>query len=306
MNRRRFLTIASAATAGVAVTGLACASGDTTFDLGLSTLQVPLPRLPAALDGLRIAHVTDLHCGRNVPAAFVSRALDMARQTRADLIVLTGDFVSYDWQNLRAVQEALRALQAPRGVFACLGNHDVFYNRAPHITDILQRCGIRVLHNEALPLDDAGTLWLTGIGDPTTGQHDFDAALRQVPQDACRILIAHAPDIADAAADLALDLALVGHTHGGQVNLPFIGPPVVPSRYGSRFAAGLFDVRGTRLFVSRGVGFVAPVGRYCCPPEVALLTLRRADWSLSTGAPGLDLRPLIRAARGLTHFHRPG
>jgi hypothetical protein len=306
MDRRRFVSTASVAMAGVAVTGLACASGDTTWDLGLSRLEVPVPRLPAALDGLRIAHLTDLHCGRDVPAAFVNRALAMAADTHADMIALTGDFVSYDWRNLRRVRAALQALRAPRGVFACLGNHDTLYSRAPHVTRILQDCGIRVLSNEALPLDDAGALWVIGIADPTTQQHDFDAALRHVPQGACKVLLSHAPDIADAAADLALDLALVGHTHGGQVNLPLIGPPIVPTRYGPRFAAGLFSVRGTRLFVNRGVGIVPPVGRFRCPPEVALLTLRRADWGLSSGASGLDLRPLIRTARGLLNYHRPG
>jgi uncharacterized protein len=306
MNRRRFLGVAAAGTAAVAATGLVCAHGESTWDLGLSRLQVPLPRLPAALDGLRIAHLSDLHCGRDVPAEFISRALAMATATRADLIVLTGDFVSYDWRNLLRVQDGLRALRAPLGVFACLGNHDNSRGRAPHVTGILQDCGVRVLCNEAVPLDDAASAWLVGLGDPTTDQHDFDAALRDVPEGVCKVMLAHGPDIVDAAADLALDLSLVGHTHGGQVNLPFIGPPVVPTRYGPRFAAGLFSVRGSRLFVTRGVGIVPPVGRYRCPPEVALLTLRRADWGLSSGAPGLDLRPLIRATRDLIHLHRPG
>lgn len=306
MNRRRFLGVAAGGTAALVAGGAALRTGECTWDLGLTELQVPVPRLPQALDGLRIAHVTDLHCGPHVPAEFAARALHLAQTAGAELIVLTGDYVSGDGRNLAQVRSALHSLKAPLGVYACLGNHDFFDDRAPQVTRELQDARIRVLHNESLPLTGAAGLWLTGVADPASGREDFDAALRNVPSDVCRVLIAHAPDVADEAADRGMDFALVGHTHGGQISLPLIGPPIVPSRYGSRFASGLFGVRGLRMFVNRGVGVVMPGVRYFCPPEVAVLTLRRADWRLRGGSWALDLRPMVRFMRHVLPTHRPG
>lgn len=306
VNRRRFLRIAAAGAAGLAGGAVALQTGECTWDLGLTRLQAPVPRLPQALDGLRIAHVSDLHCGPHVPAEFAARALRMIREASADLIVLTGDFVSQDGRNLGMVRSALRSLAAPLGVYACLGNHDYHRGRAPLVTAELNAAGVRVLENASLPLRGAEGLWLTGLADPASGRHDLSTALRDVPSEACKLLIAHAPDMADEAADRRVDFAMVGHTHGGQISLPFIGPPIVPSRYGSRFASGLFDLRGFRMFVSRGVGVVMPGVRYFCPPEVALITLRRADWQLSSGGYAPDLRPFVRFMRRVLPTHRPG
>jgi uncharacterized protein len=213
------------------------------------------------------------------------------------MIVLAGDFVSYNWSNLRFIAQELVRLRAPLGVYACLGNHDTFCNRARHITRGLEDAHLTVLSNRTVGVPGHKGAWLVGVDDPCTGKCDFDLALRGVPHQEFRILLAHTPEIADAAADLGFDLALTGHTHGGQINLPLVGPPVVPTRYGPKYAWGLFDHRGTRLVVTRGVGVVEPTVRFRCPPEVVLLTLCREEGELPDGQWGIDGRAMVRRLR---------
>lgn len=298
MHRRRFLTLMGGGVAGLAAAGVCYGQGQDTWDLRLTCWRVPVPRLPHSLDGVRVAHLSDFHVGDDVPASFVVQALEMAQAAKPDLIALTGDFVSYNWKNLEHVQPALSRLQAPLGVYACLGNHDDFCDRAKYITRGLEDCGIEVLTNASRRLPGHKDAWMVGIDDPCTERHDFDRALKGVPHKDFRLLLAHSPEIADAAAELSVDLVLAGHTHGGQVNLPLVGPPVVPTKYGPRYAWGLFDCHGTRLVVSRGVGVVEPVIRFRCPPEVGLLTLCRSDWALPAGQWGVDGRALGRKLRG--------
>lgn len=310
LSRRRFLRRAGALLGAGAAAGLGYAYGEDTWDLGVTRLEVPVPRLPADLDGLRVAHVTDLHAGPDVPTAYISRALELVRQERADLIALTGDFVSHDWRHLRRIEPELALLKARLGVYACLGNHDQYFGGAPRITASLERLGVRVLSNAATPFPGRRDAWIVGVDDPVNALQDFDMALRHVPPGSFTLLLAHAPDVADAVADLQLDLTLAGHTHGGQICLPLIGPPVVPTRHGPKYASGLFDCRGAHLFVSRGVGIVEPLVRFLCPPEVAVLRLRRADWPLSHGHWGLNLertlkwghREMDQLSRSLRHL----
>ena len=261
-----------------------------TWDLQVTRLDVPVPGLPAELDGMTVGHITDLHAGNDVPDAFVRKALQAVADARPDMIVLTGDYISYDWRNLLRIQRDLARLRPRLGVYACLGNHDVYVGRQRHITEILEQAGVHVLVNSALPFPGRRDAWVVGLGDPVTEQQDFAAALDKVPPASFKLLLAHSSDVLDAAADLGVDLVLAGHTHGGQVSLPLIGPPIVPTKGGPKYAWGLFDCRGTRLFVNRGVGVVNPCVRLCCPPEVAILRLRKADWKLSEGRWGLDLR----------------
>lgn len=297
MKRRRFLALAAGATAGLAVGTAACAQGQDTWALQVTRWRVPLPELPRALDGVTVAHLSDFHVGQEVPAEFVGRALRLAMHHRPDLIALTGDYISHDWRNLASIRRDLAALDAPLGVYACLGNHDSFCDRARFIREGLQDAGVPVLSNAAHRLQVQDDAWVVGLDDPCTEHHDFDRALKDVPAGAFRLMLAHTPEVVGSAEQLGVDLLLTGHTHGGQVNLPLIGPPVVPTRYGPKYAWGLFARGVTRLVVNRGVGVVAPAVRYRCPPEVVLLTLCRGDWPLSQGQWGVDGRALAKRFR---------
>lgn len=294
MNRRRFLALAGGA--GLAISGLACTRWtDDTWNLQVNQVEVPLPHLPQWAENLKIAHLSDLHVGQDVPDDFIRQALKLAQQEKPDLIILTGDFVSYNWENLRRMRSAFRVLKAKFGVFACLGNHDSFCDREKHVCAELKHAGVQVLDNDAVQIGQS--FWLAGLGDPTTQRDDLQQALRNVPADACCLLMSHAPDAIDQAAQAGVDLVLAGHTHGGQVCLPVIGPPLVPAKHGPKYAQGLFSHKQTRMFVTRGIGVVTPAYRLNCPPEVAILTLKRADQRLPDGQFGIDFRPVVRKLR---------
>jgi predicted MPP superfamily phosphohydrolase len=229
---------------------------------------------------LRIALLADLHVGSpgNGPDK-LRRIVDRTNALHPDLILLLGDYVTKGvfggtFVPPETTEEILRDLQAPLGVFAVLGNHDYAMN-ARRITRALERAGIRVLADEAARVPGPGRsgpppFWIVGVTDLLRGPHDLQGALRQVTDDAPVLLITHNPDLFPEVPD-RVALTLAAHTHGGQVYLPLIGRPIVPSRYGERYAAGHIVERGRHLFVSVGLGTsILPV-RFLVPPEIALL-----------------------------------
>jgi predicted MPP superfamily phosphohydrolase len=268
------------------------------YDLRVTQWDVPLPRWPEDLDGLRIAHLSDLHLEPALPDRYVSRVLELLNHVDADAIVFTGDLLSTDAAFAERYRQRFADVHAPLGKYAVLGNHDFVQDRSEPITRFLRETGWTVLRNESVPLPGtARRVWLLGIEDPTTGVADLEKALAGVPPEAVRVLLSHPPDYIDVASAVGLDLVLAGHTHGGQVVVPLLGPVIVPSKYGAKYAWGLFDMDGTRMEVTRGVGMVRPRVRFNCPPEIAVLQLRRGDVKLSKGLPERDFRPHIRRLR---------
>jgi predicted MPP superfamily phosphohydrolase len=190
--------------------------------------------------------------------------------------VLLGDFVQGMGTGSEVPPEEmaaeLGALRARRGVLAVLGNHDWWLD-GERVRAALTTAGIRVLENEAVSVDVGGQpLWVAGLADLWTRQPDLRAALSKVPRGAPTLLLTHNPDVfPDVPPEVALTLA--GHTHGGQVDVPLLGPLVVPSRFGRRYARGLVVEDGRMLFVTSGVATsVLPV-RFRVPPEIAVLAL---------------------------------
>jgi hypothetical protein len=302
MNRRRFLKKATKlglASAGVYALGrgVYCAFWES-YHLGITRWEVPLPRLPADLDGLRIAFLSDIHLSPALPGDYLHRTMARLGELAAEAIVFTGDLLSEPAERLPEYLGLFRNVEAPRGKCAVLGNHDFWYDRSGPATAFLRQTGWRVLRNQSAALPGSkGRIWIAGVDDPVTEHEDLDAALAGVPDEAVCILLSHTPDLIEPAVAAGVDLMLAGHTHGGQVVLPFIGPPVVPSKYGAKYAWGLFDCRGTRMAVTRGVGLIAPRIRFRCRPEIVLLTLRCGEGQLSTGGPERDLRPQVRLMR---------
>jgi len=196
-----------------------------------------------------------------------------------DAILLLGDFVIQGVIGGRFVPpeliaERLRSLRAPLGIYAVLGNHDWWLD-GPRVERALEAVGITVLDDAAVPLRQGDSpFWLAGISDFWQGQYDVAATLGRVQGNAPVIVMTHNPDIFPSVpAHVCLTLA--GHTHGGQVALPFIGRPVVPSRYGQRYAVGHVEERGKHLFVTSGVGTSILPLRFRVPPEVLLLRVHR-------------------------------
>jgi predicted MPP superfamily phosphohydrolase len=243
-------------------------------------VSLQIPQWHAEHRDVRIAVLTDLHVG--APHLGVEKLKQVVARTNAeqpDLIVLLGDFVIDDviggkFVEPEAIAEVLKGLRAKHGTVAVLGNHD-WWNDGVRVGGALQKAGITVLENEALRIErNNRSLWLIGIADLWTRKPDIPGALQNINGNDPVILLTHNPDLfPDVPARVALTLA--GHTHGGQVWLPLVGRPVVPSKFGQRYAMGHVVEDGRHLFVSGGVGTsIVPV-RFRVPPEIVLMTLRQ-------------------------------
>lgn len=235
---------------------------------------VRIAGLPAGLDGFRIVHLTDLHHGRHTPLDLIAKAVEMANGMAPALVALTGDYVTGDARHVWACAEVLERLQAPQGVLAVLGNHDHWVGAAT-VAQGLAGAGIRILSNSSAVVErNRDRLAIIGVEDLWTAGADLDGALAGVDSDCPRLLLTHNPDLVEEMPDRGIALALAGHTHGGQVGLPWIRGLTVPSRYGARYAQGLVQGPHTRVYVNRGIGTVGVPLRLRCPPEVALIVLR--------------------------------
>ena len=247
-------------------------------------VSLAVPGWRAEHRDVRIALLSDLHVG--APHMGLRRLRAVVERVNAeapDLVLFAGDFVIGGKDHTSGVvggtfvepepiAEELKALRAPLGVYAVLGNHDWWYD-GERVARALRGAGVHVLENEAVRLDRGGrAFWLAGVADLWMRTPDEEGALRQVGGDDPVLLLTHNPDIFPGVpARVALTIA--GHTHGGQVNLPFVGRPIVPSQFGQRYAMGHVVEGGRHLFVSGGLGTsIIPV-RFRVPPELVILKL---------------------------------
>ena len=237
-------------------------------------VAVPLPGLPPALAGFRIVQISDIHVGPTIKAAYLQAIVDRVNALEPDVVAITGDLVDGAVAELRDHVAPLADLRARHGVFFVTGNHE-YYSGVHGWMAELQRLGIRVLHNEHVVLQHEGaSLVLAGV--PDYGGHHFDpahrsdpaAALAGAPEGAPRILLAHQPRSAPAAAQAGFDLQLSGHTHGGQF-LPWTW--FVPLQ--QPYTAGLHQLGRLWVYVSRGTGYWGPPKRIGAPSEIAELRL---------------------------------
>lgn len=253
------------------------------YTVRLQTVRVPMPRLPAAFSGLRVAQLSDLHGMQFGPKN--AWLLDCVRTARPDLIALTGDLAD-EHTDLDSLRPTLLALSAVAPVYYVTGNHEWVLPRARRqaLFKILDSCGVTRLENRFLPLRRGShTLWLAGVGDPNgpadqTPPEDLFAQLHaQAGADACVLLLAHRNDRLDTWAQLGADAVLCGHAHGGLVRLPGLGGLIGPQRtWLPEFDAGLFFRGNTAMYVSPGLG--TPHGlplRLFDRPAVSLLVLTR-------------------------------
>lgn len=238
--------------------------------------EIAVPALPRSWDGLRVAHLSDFHLTGRIKKPFYDRVVDETLKLNADLIVVTGDII----ENVDCeawLESTLARLEAPLGVYFVLGNHDL---RMPDLGSLRERLEsdgwIDVGGRVAQQPTERGLLTLLGnerpwIGPPAKLESPLDSE-----QDELRIGLLHSPDAFAWAIRSHCQIAFAGHTHGGQIRLPLIGPMICPSWYGCRFTEGLFRWQRTVMHITRGVGAMHPV-RYRCPPEVSLVTLREAS-----------------------------
>jgi predicted MPP superfamily phosphohydrolase len=242
----------------------------------VSPVEVQIAGLPRALDGFRLAVVSDLHVGPLMTPARVRARLRPLRRTKADALVALGDITDENPAYQSAAVGLVSEYAIPGRTFVVSGNFDVGAG-TDSLREECARHGLIYLENESATLKrGGGSLTLAGLGDCWTGNDDLGRSLAEAPQGAPVILLSHSPDIIGRAAARGVALVLSGHLHGGQVVVPFAGPAIGMSRYGTRFAAGRWRVGQTTLVVTRGVGEEAVPLRLWCPPEVLLVTLRTA------------------------------
>lgn len=266
--------------------------------LRLEQVTVDVPALPAGLEGLRIGFMTDTHHEPGRPQTLLKRAVELLNDARPDLICLGGDYVVSRAAEFSRAAALLARLSAPLGVFGVLGNHD-YWAGADHIAAKVAASGVTILRNQARRVTTAAgaDMWLIGLDDAARRRADLRLALAGAPETGFRLLLAHEPDIADNLG-ARVDLQLSGHTHGGQVILPWIGAPLLP-RLGLIYTSGLYRLPTHALYVGRGVGGVPPYIRLNCPPEVTVLTLGTApilDPSPAASRPGEALNTATAGA----------
>lgn len=238
-----------------------------------------LQNWPRSLDGLRVVVISDIHAGSPfIDRAKLQQIVTTSNQQNPDLVVILGDLMVtgrvYKHQVApEVIATELQGLHARLGVYAVLGNHDWWFD-GPRVWRALTAVGIRVLENDVAQVKlNENSFWLWGLSDLNTRPQNVAGTFQRVPANEPVIAMTHSPDIfPDIPARVALTLA--AHTHGGQVNLPVIGRPIVPSRYGQRYAAGHIQEGSKQLFVTTGIGTsIIPV-RFRVPPEIVLLTLK--------------------------------
>ena len=280
LTRRAFLGCAGEAAASLAL--YAGEHGRHQLDLERRTISIA--RLPEAFHGLRIAQISDIHLAEYTEPWFVEQAVRMVNRLKPDIVLLTGDFICMGPINKSSAEkyaplcaELMGKIECPHR-YGVLGNHDWMVN-GDLVVASMASVGIPILHNTSLPFErDGARIWIAGIMDALSWESDVNAA---IPKTADKdrepvILMAHEPDILPAVARLnAFDLMVSGHTHGGQVRLPFLPPLLLPP-LGKRFVEGHFRMGRTQLYVNRGIGSVGLPFRFRCPSEVTELTLQPA------------------------------
>lgn len=286
LSRRRFV----AESVGAAALTVGAGIGAYSIWIAPQRLHVrrydaPIRDLPPDLDGLTITQLSDTHYGPFVPLHFLKWVVSEVNALGSDLIVCTGDYAHQTPLAIGPGIEVLSALRAPLGVAAVLGNHDYWEGREA-CQAAFRSIGVPLLENASLSLGRSGLgapdsfenrVCLAGVVDLWTDKPSVSKAKAGVPDHVPTILLSHNPDFAELATNHSrVDLMLSGHTHGGQVRFPGWGTPIVPSRYGQKYAGGWVEGPHWPVVVNRGVGMAVLPLRFRVPPEVCVITLRRA------------------------------
>lgn len=242
-------------------------------------VDIPVRGLDKDLDGYTIVHLSDMHIGAMTPKWWGQRWIDRANEESGDAVVVTGDMVTSGVAFHDDIADLVGKLKAKDGVFVSMGNHDYFGEGEPLIGLLIQK-GARVLRNEGLVIDrtsDRGAgarFFLAGIDDTWTKRANLDLSLEARPDGMSTVLLAHDPDRFPAAVKKGVDLVLSGHTHGGQIAVPFIARHINASKLAHHYHLGLYEEGEAKLYVHPGLGTTGPPIRLGVAPAVVVLRLR--------------------------------
>ncbi|HWF91958.1 MAG TPA: metallophosphoesterase [Terriglobales bacterium] len=298
--RRTFLRYAAYLAGSIPFFGAAYGYAIERWDFQVDRVEIPIANWPRELDGMTIMQLSDIHRSDTMPRKEVARAVSMANALRADLAVITGDFISYEGDPLEDCIAELSKLRAPLGVWGCNGNHEIYAQAEAEAQRLFAQFGMRLLRQENAQLEwRGGKFNLIGVdyqrdhmtrGPAGPMLANIDQLIRH---DMPNILLSHNPNSFRRAADLGIELSLAGHTHGGQVKFEVVDHDVTPARLITEFVAGLYRLpfgngpapvlannnrseKAACIYVNRGLGTFGMPVRLGVPPEITLMTLRSA------------------------------
>lgn len=286
--RRDFFRYAAYLAGAVPLLGATYGFAAGRFRYQIRKVEVPIADLPQALDGMKIVQLSDIHIGDFMPRDEVERAVAMANDLGADLAVVTGDFISNEYDPLEDCIRELSKLRAPLGIWGCNGNHEIYAGAEAEAQRLFHSHGMRLLRQENAELAMGGAKFnLIGVDyqrdHMTSGPKGpmLQGLEPLIRRDIPNILMSHNPNSFRRAAELGIELSLAGHTHGGQVKFEIVDHSISPARLITDFVAGLYDLpaaSGARsfLYVNRGLGTFGMPVRLGVPPEITLLTLKKA------------------------------
>ena len=281
ISRRDFLKISLSSAMSVA----ALLAGKIIFDQNeadwweVSQVRLVLPNLPRSFSGIRLVQISDIHFGGWMNIERLKTVLEIVKKLSPNLVALTGDFVlSSSWRQIEqsqllAMEAELRSLADLCPTLAVLGNHDHWADPLT-ISTMLTNAGVEILKNTVRRFENGkDAINFAGVDDVFVGNDRLDLVLAQLPSTGCAILLAHEPDFATSSAlTERFDLQISGHSHGGQVNLPWLGTPILPD-WARTYPRGLYRVGNMALYTNRGIGMARPYIRVNCRPEITVFTL---------------------------------
>ncbi|TCT18058.1 hypothetical protein EDD68_12410 [Melghiribacillus thermohalophilus] len=284
INRRSFLKRTF-----YTITGIIGLSGGTyyyakhiePFLLTVKTDQIFSEKIPAPFEGFKILQFSDTHLGFHYQLNEFQKLVNQINDQRPDLVVFTGDLIDapnqYDKQNLQRCAALLNQIKAPFGKYWIYGNHDHGGYGTEIVRQVMELGGFRLLQNETVMVEkDQEHIVLAGLDDVMLGRPDLDQTFDNITDDLFSILLCHEPDFADRSQYYPVDVQLSGHSHGGQIQLPFFGYIVTPP-YGEKYVEGKYQIgeKPLQLFVTRGIGTTRLPYRFLCKPEIHLYTLKQ-------------------------------
>ena len=294
--RRHFFKTVTAVAGATPFLGAVYGFAAERLNYQIRRVEIPLANLPDALDGMKIAQLSDIHLSGYISRDDVRRAVDMANDLAPDLSVVTGDFITSADDPLAECIEEIRRLSGSLGIYGCNGNHEIYAKAEEAAERLFAQAGMKLLRSENATIQFRGAhLNLIGVdyqrerGSGGKRIETLAGAEKLVRRDMPNILLSHNPNSFDRAAQLGIELSLAGHTHGGQVQVEILDHRLSPARFITDYIAGLYTlplravtnpseapVKHSQLYVNRGLGTVGAPVRLGVPPEITLITLRRA------------------------------
>ena len=246
-------------------------------NLQVEELIIKIENLPQSFNGTRIVHLTDFHS--RYFGNREKKVLQIVDSLEPDFVFITGDFIDYTTENLESCQKFWRVLgeKYEDKIFGVMGNHEYWNPNSSSLEQLLNDSGIVILNNENKKITGSDDyIYLIGVDDPDTGYDNLARAIKNIDEENTpKILLAHSPEIIEDIDEKDINLILVGHTHGGQIKIPFIRPIWVPTKYHGKYAHGLFKINDSYLYVNRGIGIGKLPIRFNCPPEITLIKLEK-------------------------------